>query len=155
MRGVRHITHARGHDENFSGCNRLQTRNSFQTLQLLTLRNFKKASVERHFETKDPKVSRYGHSPSSDSDPRDEIVGKPLLHPPSAPTALGFWRLLLLLWRRLWYTLCLKNVPPLVCYNFDIRERILIFFGKDVTDKVRNQKTLYCATPNNLCFCTI
>jgi len=28
------------------------------------------------------------------------------------------------------------------------------FFGRNVTDKVSNQKTLYCATPNNLCFCT-
>jgi len=47
-----------------------------------------------------------------------------------------------------------KNVPPVVCYNFDIRERILIFFGRNVTDNVSNQKTLYCATSNNLCFCT-
>jgi len=38
----------------------------------------------------------------------------------------------------------------MVCYNFDIRERILIFFGRNVTDNVSNQKTLYCATPNNL-----
>jgi len=28
------------------------------------------------------------------------------------------------------------------------------FFGRNVTDKVSNQKTLYCATQNNLCFCT-
>jgi len=27
-------------------------------------------------------------------------------------------------------------------------------FGRNVTDKVGNQKTLYCATSNNLCFCT-
>jgi len=47
-----------------------------------------------------------------------------------------------------------KNVPPLVCYNFDIREHILIFFGRNLTHKVSNQKTLYYATPNNLCFCT-
>jgi len=47
-----------------------------------------------------------------------------------------------------------KNIPPSVCYNFDIHERILIFFGRNVTDKVRNQKMLYCATSNNLCFCT-
>jgi len=40
----------------------------------------------------------------------------------------------------LWITLCLKNVPPLACYNFDTRERILIFFGRNVTDKVSNQK---------------
>jgi len=30
----------------------------------------------------------------------------------------------------------------------------LIFFGKNVTDKVSKQTTLYCATSNNLCFCT-
>jgi len=47
-----------------------------------------------------------------------------------------------------------KNVAPLVCYNVEIRERILILFGRNVTDKVSNQKTLYYATPNNLCFCT-
>jgi len=29
-----------------------------------------------------------------------------------------------------------------------------IFFGTNVTDKVGNQKTLYYATSNNLCFCT-
>jgi len=42
----------------------------------------------------------------------------------------------------------------LACYNFDAHERILIFFGRNVTDKVDNQKTLYYATSNNLCFCT-
>jgi len=45
--------------------------------------------------------------------------------------------------RKLWTktsTLCFKNVPPLVCYNFDTRERILIFFGRNVTDKVSNQR---------------
>jgi len=47
-----------------------------------------------------------------------------------------------------------KNVPLLACYNFDAHEWILIFFGRNVTDKVGNQKTLYCATSNNLCFCT-
>jgi len=31
--------------------------------------------------------------------------------------------------------------------NFDI-------FGRNVADKVGNQKTLYYATSNNLCFCT-
>jgi len=52
-------------------------------------------------------------------------------------------------------TPCLKrNVPPLACYNFDAREWILILFGRNVTDKVGNQKTLYYATSNNLCFCT-
>jgi len=33
-----------------------------------------------------------------------------------------------------------KNVPPLACYNFDAHEWILIFFGRNVTDKVGNQK---------------
>ena len=47
-----------------------------------------------------------------------------------------------------------KNVPPLVCYNFNTCERILIYFSRNVTDKVSNQKTLYCATSNNVCFCT-
>ena len=46
-----------------------------------------------------------------------------------------------------------KNVPPLACYNFDAHERVLIFFGRNVTDKVGNQKTLYYVTSNNLCFC--
>jgi len=47
-----------------------------------------------------------------------------------------------------------KNAPPLACYNFDTHEWILIFFGRNVTDKVGNQKTLYYATSNNLCFYT-
>jgi len=47
-----------------------------------------------------------------------------------------------------------KNVPSLACYNFDAHEWILTFFGRNVTDKVDNQKTLYYATSNNLCFCT-
>jgi len=43
----------------------------------------------------------------------------------------------------------------LVWYNFDIlRERVLTFFGTNVTDKVSNQKALYYATSNNVCFCT-
>jgi len=52
------------------------------------------------------------------------------------------------------YTVSQKNVPPSACYNFDAHERILIFFGRNVTDKVGNQKTLCYATSNNLCFCT-
>ena len=48
-----------------------------------------------------------------------------------------------------------KNVPHLACYNFNAHEWIWIFFGRNVTDKVGNQKTLYYATSNNLCFCTI
>jgi len=52
-------------------------------------------------------------------------------------------------------TPCLKkNVPPLACYNFDAHEWILIFFGRNVTNKVGNQKTLYYAGSNSLCFCT-
>ena len=47
-----------------------------------------------------------------------------------------------------------KHVPPFACYNFDKRKRILVFFHKNVTNKTRNQKTLYCATLRNLCFCT-
>jgi len=46
-----------------------------------------------------------------------------------------------------------KNVPPLACYNIDTHEWIVIFFGINVTDKVSNQKMLYYATWNNLCFC--
>jgi len=38
-------------------------------------------------------------------------------------------------------------------YNFDTHEQILIFFGRNVTDKVGNQKMLKYATSNNLCFC--
>jgi len=39
------------------------------------------------------------------------------------------------------YTLCLKKVQPLLCYNFDVREHILkIFFGRNITHKVSNQK---------------
>jgi len=36
-----------------------------------------------------------------------------------------------------------KNVTTLSCYNFDKHESILIVFGKNVTEKVSNQKTLY------------
>ena len=48
-----------------------------------------------------------------------------------------------------------KNFPPLVCYNFDTHERILIFYGRNVTDEVSNQKTFYYATSNNVFFGTI
>jgi len=47
-----------------------------------------------------------------------------------------------------------KKVPPLACYNFDTHEWILIFFWQKCYDKVGNQKTLYYATSNNLCFGT-
>ena len=46
------------------------------------------------------------------------------------------------------------NVLPLACYNFDTRERISICLGRNVTDKVSNQKMLYYVTSNDLCFCT-
>jgi len=52
------------------------------------------------------------------------------------------------------YTVSQNNVPPLACCNFDTHEWILIFFGRNVTDKVGNQKTLYYVISNNLCFCT-
>jgi len=48
-------------------------------------------------------------------------------------------------WAGILYTVSQK-VPPLACYNFDTREWILIFFGRNVTDKVGNQKRLYYAT---------
>jgi len=48
-----------------------------------------------------------------------------------------------------------KNVSPLVYYNFDTRERILIFFGRNVTDKVSNQIMLYYDTSSNVCYCTV
>jgi len=51
-------------------------------------------------------------------------------------------------------TPCLKNVPPLACHNFDTHKWILTSFGRNVTDKVGNQKTLHYATSSNLCFCT-
>jgi len=35
------------------------------------------------------------------------------------------------------------KVPPLACYDFGTHEWILIFFGRNVTDKVGKQKTLY------------
>jgi len=47
-----------------------------------------------------------------------------------------------------------KNVPHLACYNFDTCERLLTYFITNVSDKVRNQKTVYYVTSNNLCFCT-
>jgi len=45
-------------------------------------------------------------------------------------------------------------MPPLACDHFDTRERILKFFDRNVTNNGSNQKALYCATSNNLCFCT-
>ena len=45
------------------------------------------------------------------------------------------------------YTVSQKDVPPLACYNFDAHEWTLIFFGRNVTDKVGIQKTLYSTMP--------
>ena len=59
-------------------------------------------------------------------------------------------RLLTYVLTRLENAPCLKNVPPLTCYNFDAHEWILIFFGRNVTHKVGNQKTLYYAIVNRL-----
>ena len=61
-------------------------------------------------------------------------------------------QLQLICWLKI-YTVSQKNVPPLPWYNFDAHKWIRIFFGRNVTDKVGNQKTLYYATSNNLCFC--
>jgi len=36
-----------------------------------------------------------------------------------------------------------KNVPPLACYDFGAHEWILIFFGRNVTDKIGNQMLLH------------
>ena len=47
-----------------------------------------------------------------------------------------------------------KDIPPLACYNSDALNGFWYFFGRNVTDKVGNQKTLYYATSINLCFCT-
>jgi len=41
-----------------------------------------------------------------------------------------------------------KNIPLLACYNCDTRERILIFFDRNTSNKVSNQKMLYYATSN-------
>ena len=40
------------------------------------------------------------------------------------------------------YTVVSKNVPLLDSYNFETWERILIFFGRNVTDKVSNQRRI-------------
>jgi len=42
----------------------------------------------------------------------------------------------------------------LACYNFDIRERIFDIFGTNSTNKVGNEKSLYYASSNKLCYCT-
>jgi len=50
-----------------------------------------------------------------------------------------------------WYcdTRWTKNQSTLACYNFDVHEQILIFFGRNVAEKVWNQMVLYFpASPN-------
>jgi len=47
------------------------------------------------------------------------------------------------------YTLCLKKVPPLTCYNLYIHGLIVTIFGKNVVEKVGNQNTLYFPTSPN------
>jgi len=47
-----------------------------------------------------------------------------------------------------------KNVHLWLAITLTHMNWILIFLGRNVTDKVGNQKTLYYATSNNLCFCT-
>jgi len=52
-------------------------------------------------------------------------------------------------------TPCLKKTSHLwLAITLTHMNGFLIFFGVNVTDKVSNQKTLYYATWNNLCFCT-
>ena len=40
-------------------------------------------------------------------------------------------------------TLCLKNVPPLTCYDLDKHDPLATSFGRSVTEKVRNQMVLF------------
>jgi len=44
---------------------------------------------------------------------------------------------------------CPKSVTHLTCYNRDIHERIFTIFGRNVTDKISNQKLLYFPTSLN------
>jgi len=48
------------------------------------------------------------------------------------------------------HTPCLKKRPTLACYNFDTHERILIFFGRNVTGSVGNQ-THFTMPPQIAC----
>jgi len=43
-----------------------------------------------------------------------------------------------------------KDVPPLDCYNFEKREWIMIFFGRNVTDRV-SSLMLYDSLSHNQC----
>jgi len=51
-------------------------------------------------------------------------------------------------------TPCLKKTSHRWLAKTLTHEWILIFFGRNVTDKVGYQKALYYATSSNLCFCT-
>ena len=54
----------------------------------------------------------------------------------------------------LMYTMSQKTIPPLTCYNLDIRGSITIIFGTCITQNVGNQKVLYFRTLLDFCFCT-
>jgi len=47
----------------------------------------------------------------------------------------------------------LKIVPPSFCYNFDIREPILIIFGRNVTKKQENLTQSSCRNCKWASFC--
>ena len=46
-------------------------------------------------------------------------------------------------------TLCLKNIPDVFSYNSQKHCRIFIIFGRNITEKVGNQKMLYFSTSHN------
>ena len=54
----------------------------------------------------------------------------------------------------LYATLCLKNVPPLTCYDHYTDGSIATIFGTNVVEEVGNQNVLYFPTLPNYCFCT-
>jgi len=51
------------------------------------------------------------------------------------------------------YTVSQKNVHLWLAITLTHVNGLWHFFGRNVTDKVSNRKTLYCVTSNNLCFC--
>jgi len=53
-----------------------------------------------------------------------------------------------------WYTPCLKKTSHLwLAITLTRMNEFWYFFGRNVSNKVDNQKTLYYATFSNLCFC--
>jgi len=77
----------------------------------------------------------------------------------TAPTSLNggqpnFGWCLAMSWASTQYIVSQKTSHLWLAITFDTCEWILIFLGRNVTDKVSNQKTLYYATSNNLYFCT-